>query len=945
MCQLNTTVQQLLADKNNLYQTMLDAQHKHDDQYQDMKKALEQSETIVEEFQADSNALSEQLAGVHDERDGLRAEVHALAQRAKAADGGLTTCQEEASKQVQSLAADLEQTRAAKAAVEVDLQGVRSSLCKALDDANARARAAEDEAASALRERDVTTSKLDHAVLSHEERLKQLHVTHQQQLKDATRAHDTDKAHGSAEVRKLRETLGAAEAKAAASQYKLQEVEHALAKKTFDLEASEACVTSLGRDVTTLRGETAKLLGDTSGATVALANRDAKIERLEAELATARTCAAGMKESHAVAARVADNERASLQDQLSGSVRLRENSERALASATAQMEKQALHSDQEARKLKAGLSSLEIALSDAKMSAGRAADEAGVQLSAVRSQLQKATIENEQAVFALTARHEGLAERLTEDAAHLRAAVAQMAADKDQTEAELKAAHALAADLAEDECCDLRNQLAQLQDSSAKAAREAKALQEDEALRSGREAASLKAAVAGLEAAGAEAEARSSRAAEEAGAQITALQQGVDHLTAKHEGLVRTAAEQKAAAAALEASAAAAEARAERASEEARAAITALQSRLAENEETLAALTCQHDGALQSAAEDTARLRASMALVTSDLDNRGAEFDRMASELRLAKASGTRQTMLEIKALYIRESAERKRLHNLLRELQGNIRVFCRVRVDARTVEDAAGDVMALPDVEHSECPVQIRCPAPGFERHSKGWEFDRVFGPAATQESVFKETQPLITSCADGYNVAIITYGQTGAGKTYTLMGTPDDPGLNPRAVEELLRICASREQVEWRVSVSLLEIYCDHLVDLLSDLPLHEQTCCVQGGALSGLASKQVASAQDVARILAQGAANRKVAATAMNSQSSRSHMLLVVTVHGTDKISGESRTGKLTLVDLAGSERVAKTFNKDVINPEQRLREANSINLSLTSLSQVFASLYAP
>jgi len=251
---------------------------------------------------------------------------------------------------------------------------------------------------------------------------------------------------------------------------------------------------------------------------------------------------------------------------------------------------------------------------------------------------------------------------------------------------------------------------------------------------------------------------------------------------------------------------------------------------------------------------------------------------------------------------------------------------------------------MTFPDAEFAETPVQIACPCPGFLHESKKYEFDRVFLPTATQEIVFEETKPLITSCADGYNVAIITYGQTGAGKTHTLMGSKACPGLNPRAMDELLRVCQERTQIDYALNVSLIEIYCNTLVDLLSDESVGDQKCAVQGGKLHGLVTHTITSAAEIAGVLEKGSRNRQVAATAMNSESSRSHMMLCLEVSSTDRITGHKSTGKLTLVDLAGSERLDKTFDATTKNPEERLKEAKSINTSLATLGQVFVNLRA-
>ncbi len=85
-----------------------------------------------------------------------------------------------------------------------------------------------------------------------------------------------------------------------------------------------------------------------------------------------------------------------------------------------------------------------------------------------------------------------------------------------------------------------------------------------------------------------------------------------------------------------------------------------------------------------------------------------------------------------------------------------------------------------------------------------KVYDFDRVFGPGDNQDVIFVDTKPLITSVLDGYNVCIMAYGQTGAGKTYTMMGPPDNAGVNRRAVSELLGLARSKSEMDVSFSVS---------------------------------------------------------------------------------------------------------------------------------------------
>eukprot|EP00037_Helgoeca_nana_P037025 m.14200 g.14200 ORF g.14200 m.14200 type:complete len:1137 (+) comp8308_c0_seq1:328-3738(+) len=284
------------------------------------------------------------------------------------------------------------------------------------------------------------------------------------------------------------------------------------------------------------------------------------------------------------------------------------------------------------------------------------------------------------------------------------------------------------------------------------------------------------------------------------------------------------------------------------------------------------------------------------------------------------------------------EVRQRKLLYNQLQEIKGNIRVFCRVRHDDRVT-----CALEFPDKSGLGTATEILCPNPRDVSEKKKFAFDVVFNPENTQKDVFDDTEPVMTSCVDGYNVCIIAYGQTGSGKTYTMMGTEDNPGVNRRAVAELLRVCAEREQVEYTVKVSLLEIYNERFVDLLTDIPVMEQQCDLRQDPktkqayVTNLTARTVTSIENVVQTLNDGEKNRSTASTKMNSVSSRSHLLLQLQIEGRDKIGGQVTNGKLTMVDLAGSERISKTAATG-----QRLVEAAAINKSLSALGQVFTAL---
>jgi hypothetical protein len=259
----------------------------------------------------------------------------------------------------------------------------------------------------------------------------------------------------------------------------------------------------------------------------------------------------------------------------------------------------------------------------------------------------------------------------------------------------------------------------------------------------------------------------------------------------------------------------------------------------------------------------------------------------------------------------------------------------------------------------------------------TKQFDFDQVFTGIKdnAQSDIFRDSKHLVMSVVDGYNVCIFAYGQTGSGKTFTMIGGcsiedsmkpdgefVDDAGIAPRAVSELFRLLNERsEQSTYSVDVTMFQIYRDGLQDLLKkptkkggkkskkggnddddndDVPLkitlaqHSSTGLVQ---VEGAVVESASTPGEVMKIFAEGSARRKVASTQMNAESSRSHLVCSLVVNISSKNSGKKTTGKLTLVDLAGSERVEKSGASG-----DALKEAQSINKSLSALGDVIASL---
>lgn len=391
-------------------------------------------------------------------------------------------------------------------------------------------------------------------------------------------------------------------------------------------------------------------------------------------------------------------------------------------------------------------------------------------------------------------------------------------------------------------------------------------------------------------------------------------------------------------------------------------ALTKLQQALGEKEKELAvakeeavlARTSgkeQMEAGLKKVAEEATKLKASHAAMKAEMQGLiGSKEAMMAERAQLVEVIGKMKVGLEESAKstevwigkWKKEASARKKLFNTLQELKGNIRVYTRVR-PMNSREKELGDQGAV-NVGMDEV-LQVVQNDRGVK---KNFEFDRVFGPKSTQQEVFADTEPLVTSVLDGYNVCMFAYGQTGAGKTHTMQGSKEDPGVNVRAISTLFKVIDERRADGWSytVSVSVLEIYNETIRDLLA--PVGQE----DGGSVRGLAVKQgpgglmmadgavwegVNNVAETDAVASRGLAARSVGATDMNAHSSRSHHVMQVRVEGTHDASGAGSIAKMTLVDLAGSERVGKSGAT-----AERLKEAQAINKSLSALGDVIKAL---
>ncbi|KAL1326560.1 kinesin-like protein KIN-14J isoform X1 [Arachis ipaensis] len=287
--------------------------------------------------------------------------------------------------------------------------------------------------------------------------------------------------------------------------------------------------------------------------------------------------------------------------------------------------------------------------------------------------------------------------------------------------------------------------------------------------------------------------------------------------------------------------------------------------------------------------------------------------------------------------------AENRKLYNEVQDLKGNIRVYCRIRPflpgqnqNHSTIEFAGEDGELI-----------VSNPLKQGKDSRKLFKFNKVFGQAASQEEVFRDTQPLIRSVLDGYNVCIFAYGQTGAGKTYTMSGpslsSKSDWGVNYRALHDLFHISHSRRNsIMYEIGVQMVEIYNEQVRDLLSTNGPQKRlgiwnTTQPNGLAVPDASMHSVNSMTDVLELMNIGMTNRATSATALNERSSRSHSVLSIHVRGTDLKTNTLLRGCLHLVDLAGSERVDRSEATG-----DRLKEAQHINKSLSALGDVIFAL---
>lgn len=288
----------------------------------------------------------------------------------------------------------------------------------------------------------------------------------------------------------------------------------------------------------------------------------------------------------------------------------------------------------------------------------------------------------------------------------------------------------------------------------------------------------------------------------------------------------------------------------------------------------------------------------------------------------------------------------------------GRVRVAVRLR--PRNAEELAADA------DFADC-VELQPELKRLKLRKNNWDtdtyaFDEVFTEFASQKRVYEVVaKPVVESVLEGYNGTVMAYGQTGTGKTYTLgkLGEEDTAarGIMVRAMEDILGDISLEAD---SMSVSYLQLYMETIQDLLN--PSNDNISIVEDPktgdvSLPGATLVEVRDQQNFLELLRLGEAHRFAANTKLNTESSRSHAILMVNVkryvkekdpvlpmeNGSNSHSAKTfkapiiRKGKLVVVDLAGSERIDKSGSEG-----HTLEEAKSINLSLSALGKCINAL---
>jgi kinesin family protein C1 len=305
----------------------------------------------------------------------------------------------------------------------------------------------------------------------------------------------------------------------------------------------------------------------------------------------------------------------------------------------------------------------------------------------------------------------------------------------------------------------------------------------------------------------------------------------------------------------------------------------------------------------------------------------------------------------------------RRKLHNYIQELRGNIRVYCRVKPKGDM--NYSESVVKYPEMSLKSCQDRHIFT---IELNNSIFHFDKVFTESSSQFEIFKEIKPFIQSALDGENVAIFAYGATNSGKTYTMNGPhynsslalSEESGILPRAAfhifEEVTRL--QKLNVKFKISISAIEIYNENIYDLFSTREqeraslniVTSQQNKLQMFVVKGVIWNEIKSKEDIINLTHLASSTRRTDSTQFNESSSRSHaifQLKIEQINSSHNNQTTLRESYINIIDLAGSEKcmitTMKDKNKDEIELMKKIQnESNFINKSLTTLGRIVMML---
>ncbi|XP_064564678.1 kinesin-like protein KIF25 isoform X1 [Zonotrichia leucophrys gambelii] len=331
----------------------------------------------------------------------------------------------------------------------------------------------------------------------------------------------------------------------------------------------------------------------------------------------------------------------------------------------------------------------------------------------------------------------------------------------------------------------------------------------------------------------------------------------------------------------------------------------------------------------------------------------GIQLHNEAMQMFQIKAFDLEQSLQEVTERYEKEKQKRKALHNSLIELRGNIRVHCRIR-PLLPFDDAAGHsqdrqrnfsekVAYAADDE----TILVKCSRPGHASVNKTFQFERVYNDLESQDAVFADVAPLLTSLLDGYNVCIMAYGQTGSGKTYTMLGPQlegnlafaieeeSELGIIPRATQEVFRLISEKPPGSYWVEVSVVEVYNNEIFDLLAKdscgkvFGVRRDVVTTREGKsdVPSLTHETVENASEFLHLVNKGLQLRVTHPTLVHAHSSRSHLVVTLTI--TTVVPGDN------FGTLWEDEQTSQRLNKEAsFTFPQKMRDNKSTSSSRAS-----------